>query len=213
MSSMKTLYSSTFLSIVLAFLVLLGQTGEPVTIVQDGTTASFQTIIEPIGPNFIDPSEKVKIEVFNTFGCQECDNFGLGTFPSLQQKYSENKKVDLHLYLVPDLENESELYATRGAHCAVKYNKFLEMTFKLHSIEELNKREVDLMGQDMDFPIIEFRNCIQGEEFDQQIGEDIAYSQQKNIKQKPTILVNDTIMLGSQPLENIDREINKYLNY
>lgn len=210
---MKTLYSSTFLTAVLAFLALLGSTGTPVMLVQNAPTPAFQTIIEPIGPALL-PTEKsvVRLEIFNTFGCQACDLFGQGILPQLVEKYSKNDLVELYLYMIPNRENEGELYAARGAHCAAKYDLFWDLTSKLHEAEALSKREVDMLGQELQLPIVEFRNCISSEEFDEQIGKDISYSETRQISQKPTILVNDTILLGPQPVENIDRIVNKYLN-
>ena len=211
MSLMKTLYSSSFLTVIFAFLMLMGQNNMSVNIVQDGSRASFQTIIEPIGPVQADPDGRVKLEVFNTFGCQECDNFGLGTLPALQEKYANNDQVDFRLYIIPDTGNDGELFAARGAHCSARHERFWDMVTELHRLDTLSQRETDLAGQTLNLPILEFRNCIKSDEFDQQIGEDISYAQQKGIRQKPTILVNGTMMLGQQPLENIDREINKYL--
>lgn len=211
---MKTLYSSTFLSAILAFLALLGATGKPVVIVYNAPPPSFQTVIEPIGPA-LPPTEqgKVKVEVFNTFGCRDCDLFGQGILPQVVEKYAESEEVDLRLYLVPDRESEAELYATRGAHCAVKYDRFWDLTYKMHAADELSKREVDLIGQEMNLPVVEFRNCLGSEEFDERIGQDIAYAESRKIEQKPTILVNNTVLLGPQPIENIDRIVKKYLSY
>ncbi len=212
-NAMKTLYSSTFLTAVLAFLMLLGKTQTPVIVVQDAIMPAFQTIIEPIGPG-LSPAEQgvVKLEIFNTFGCQSCDLFGQGILPQLVEKYTENELVDLRLYIIPDRENEGELYAARGAHCASKYDRFWDIAYKMHEAEVLSKREVDLIGQELQLPVVEYRACLGSEEFDEQIGKDISHSETRNIDQKPTILVNDTIILGSQPVENIDRIINKYLN-
>lgn len=210
---MKTLYSSTFLTAVLAFLALLGKTGTPVTVVQNAPMPAFETIIEPIGPSLMPADDdKVKLEIFNTFGCQDCDLFGQGILPQLVEKYQDNEKVDLHLYLIPDMENEGELYATRGAHCAAKEDRFWDLTYEMHRADVLNKREVDITGQGLHLPILEFRSCIGSDEFDDQIRQDIAYAQAKKIDEKPTILVNDTVLLGPQPIENIDLIIDKYLN-
>jgi protein-disulfide isomerase len=210
---MKTLYSSTFLSLILAFLALLGQSGTPVMIVQDGPTPAFQTIIEPIGPTLPrNTLGKVKVEVFNSFDCKSCDLFGQNALPDLVKKYTGSSDVELHLYLIPDKTKESELFATRGALCATKYDRFWDTVYKLHQTEGLSSREVDLVGQELGFPVKEFRDCIGSEEFDGKIDEDIAYGTSRNIGQKPTILVNDTILLGAQPIENIERIINKYLS-
>jgi len=209
---MKTLYSSTFLSAILAFLALLGRMDTPVVIVQDAPIPSFQTIIEPIGPALLtDEQGKVRLEIFNSFGCSDCDLFGQGILPQLVEKYAESSEVELRLYLVPNKENEGELYAVRGAHCASRHERFWDLTYELHRTELLNKREVDLAGQSLQLPVVEFRKCLGSEDFDAKIDEDIAYSEVKKIFQKPTILVNDTMLLGAQPIENIDRIIKKYL--
>ena len=210
---MKTLYSSTFLTAVLAFLALLGKTGTPVAVVQNAPTPAFQTIIEPIGPSLMPMEhEKVKLEIFNTFACQNCDLFGQGILPQLVEKYQDSERVDLQLYLVPDLEVEGELYASRGAHCASKHERFWDLTYELHRADVLNRREVDITGQGLHLPVLEFRSCIDSEEFDERINSDIAYAQAKKIEEKPTILVNDTLLIGPQPIENIDLIIDKYLN-
>lgn len=210
---MKTLYSSTFLSLILAFLALMGKSGMPVVLVQDGPAPSFQTIIEPIGPTLPPVAgEKIKVEVFNSFDCRACDLFGQNALPDLVKKYTDSQNVEVRLYLIPDKAKEGELFATRGALCAAKYDRFWDMVNKLYQTEALSSREVDLIGQELGFPVKEFRDCIGSEEFDPKIDEDIAYSASRKIGQKPTILVNDTIMLGAQPIENIERIINKYLS-
>jgi len=210
---MKTLYSSTFLTVILAFLALMGSSGTPVTIIADAPTPAFQTILEPIGPT-LPPEEgvPVKIEVYNSFGCTSCDLFGHGTLPQLVAKYSEDPTVDFHLYLVPNEEDEAELYAVRGAHCAAEYGHFWEMTTKLHEAETLSRREVDLLGQELEIPVVPFRNCIDSELHDEKIGQDVAYARERGITFRPTIQVNGTILLGPQPIENIERVVNQYLN-
>ena len=182
-------------------------------LVQNAITPSFQTIIEPLGP-LPEPNnqEQVKVEVFNTFGCRTCDIFGQGILPQLVEKYSNNGRVNLHLYLVPDRESEAELYATRGAHCASKYERFWDLVFKMHESEELGKRAVDVLGQELNLPILGFRECISSDTFDEQIGLDIAYGEARGASPHPIIFVNDTVLLGSQPIENIERIISKYLN-
>lgn len=212
LSPMKTLYSSTFLTAILAFLGLLGTSGTPVILVEDAPKPNFQTIIEPIGPA-VSPDEqsKVKVEIFNTFGCHSCDLFGQGILPQLVEKYEANSDVDLHLFLVPNRESSAELYATRGAYCAAKYDNFWDMVYKMHKTEELSKREVDLLGQELQLPILEFRACLDSEEFDEQIGRDIAYAEVRRVLFRPMIFVNDTILLGPQPIENIELIIDKYL--
>ncbi|MDH5597285.1 MAG: DsbA family protein [Candidatus Peregrinibacteria bacterium] len=210
---MQTLYSSTFLSAILAFLIMLGQTGQPIVLDQSAPTPSFRSIIEPVGPTLASPDGKVQIEVFNTFDCPECDSFGLSTLFDLREKYTEDERVEFYLYLIPDKTSEAELFATRGVHCSSKYDRFWDMVYEMHNKDVINQREVDITGQGMSFPVLEFRDCISGEEMVPKIEEDLAYAQTRGITRKPSILVNGTLLLGAQPLENIERAVNQHLSY
>lgn len=211
---MRTLYSSTFLTAILAFLGLLGSTGTPVMLAENAPMPAFQTIIEPIGPApEPEPGAKVKVEIFNTFGCQACDIFGQGILPQLVAEYENDDAVDLRLLLAPDRENDGELYAARGAYCASKYDRFWDMIYKMHEADALSKREVDLLGQELGLPVVKFRNCLDSEEFDENIGQNISYAETRGASSLPIIFVNDTVLLGPQPIENIERVINKYLNH
>lgn len=209
---MKTLYSSTFLSAVLAFLVLLGQSGTPVNVVQNEPMPSYQTIVEPMGPFEKKTEGPVALEVFSSFECAECTQFALGTLPTLREKYETSDLINFQFHLIPDKASEAQVYATRGAYCASKYDGFWTILPRLYQADILSKREVDLIGQELGFPVVEFRNCLNSDTFDAQIESAIFYSQQKGIQQKPTILVGSTLLLGAQPIENIERVLNKYLN-
>ena len=208
---MKTFYSSTFLTVILTFLALLGNAGTPIVLVQNAPKPTFQTIIEPIGPTLpLSAQDKVKVEIFNTFGCRSCDLFGQGVLPRLVEKYENDSTVDFHLFLVPDRENEAELYAVRGAYCAAKHNRFWDLIYRMHETEGLNKRAIDLLGQELELPLMEFRQCLDSDESDETIGETIAYAEARRISSAPVIFVNDTILLGIQPIENIEKIIRNY---
>ena len=208
---MKTFYSSTFLSMVLGFLMLMGQNGQEIVIVQDENTVNFRTIIEPSKPAEPRADGLVKVEVFNTFSCQSCKDFTLGALRTLREKYAENKEVEIRLYVTPNKEDAGELYSARGVHCAAPYDRFWHIGEEFAKADALSEREVDLIGQAMELPLLEFRNCIKGDSMDAQIDADIAYAAKRGIIQRPTIMVNDTMMLGAQPIENIERIVNKYL--
>ena len=207
---MKTLYSSTFLSAVLAFLLLLGQTEQPVNLVQTDIRPIFKTIVE--AETTSEPSEGVSVEVFNSFGCPDCDVFGLGTLSQLHEKYGNDETEEFHLYLTPDKANVGELYAVKGAHCAAKFGRFWDMVRELHGLEVLSRREVDLTSQGLGLPIVEFRRCLDSDEMMEQIDADIARKRERAVDVRPTVFVNDVFLIGAHPLENIEREIQRSLN-
>lgn len=200
------------MSLILLFLALLGSSGNAVRIDKNTPAPSFLTIFSPIGPNLpLADLGKVKLEVFTTFDCKDCTSFGLNTLPELVKSYSNNPQVDFHLYLIPDKNRESELSAVRGAQCATRYDRFWDMVNELYKTDNLDKRAVDLDGQGLKFPVKEFRACIGSTDYDAQIDQDLAYAASRKISQKPTILVNDTVLLGNQPIENIDYAIQKLI--
>lgn len=207
---MKTLYSSTFFSIILAFLIFMGVKEQPIMLVQGGDKPVFKSSIESIGPA-PSPYENatLNIEIFDTFGCPECDQFALNTVKTLQEKYEKDPKVNFHLYLIPDPANEGEVKAVVGAQCGAKFSHFWDMYYELHKVSELTSREIDLTGQGLELPIVPFRNCLKSDEFNETIEKDRAYATAKDITRKPTILINNTMLLGNQPIENIEKVINR----
>jgi protein-disulfide isomerase len=211
---MKTLYSSTFLSIIIAFFAFLGMQGEAITIVRD-IEHSFSYIEKPL-PKAPD-SESVKlpitVEVFYSFGCFGCDDFGLNTVPALQKMYLEDQDVDLNFHITPAPDNDGEYYAVVGLKCASEYGKYWEMHQKIHATTEpLSSREIDLLGQELGLPIMEFRNCLRSGKYDEDIGKAMDYASQKGITKMPTILIDDYKLYGNQPIENIERVINQIRN-
>lgn len=204
---MKTFYSSSFLTLVLAFLIFLGKGGGPITL-QRASSPSFKSIVEPMGPAPETPS-KITLEIFNGLDCFACKLFSKNTLPALVQQYSQSDKIDFHLYLIPN-DSENHWYGSRGAYCASSYGRFWDFVYALYDSETVTKREVDLIGQGLGFPIVDFRKCLDSDAFDTQIHDDIMRATSRKLIQKPTIFVNDTMLLGNQPLENIDYIIKKF---
>lgn len=213
-NEMKTLYSSTFMSAVLGFLLLLGQTEQNVILSEQDNKVNFRTIINH--PEQTVEEEKVVIEVFTSFGCPECDTFGRGTLFELKEKYAnsteeENTEVELKIFFTPDKNNPSELYGVKGAHCAAEHERFWDMVRNLYLAPVINQREVDLIGQGMGLPIVEFRDCLRGETIMEKIDANIDYKRERQIEKRPSISVGKKLLLGNQPIENIEREVQRSL--
>jgi len=207
---MKTLYSSTFLSLIIAFFVFLGMQGEAITIVQN-LEHSFSNIEKPLpkAPDSETDISPITVEVFYSFGCSGCSSFGLNTIPSLQEKYLEDEDVDLKLYITPASDDKGQYYSAVGVKCASEHGKYWEMYRKLHeTTEPLSQRETDLLGQELELPLLEFRNCLKSGKYDEEIGKAIDYANQNGITEIPTILIDGYRLYGNQPIENIQKIIN-----
>lgn len=212
---MKTLYSSSFLSVILAFFIFMGAKDYPIVTPGNVEGYSFSNIVEPEPKLFSETSlpESVTIEIFETFGCKDCMNFSLGTYKELKEKYKDDPRVEIKRFTIPDLSNEGEVAATIGVECAEEQGKGWEMYEALHiTTQPLSQREVDLIGQELGLPVIAFRACLKSDKYGAKIGEDIAYAEEKGITRKPTILIGDYILYGNQPIENIERVIERIFN-
>lgn len=218
---MKTLYSSTFLSLIIAFLAMLGASDNGIQIAINPTTQpSFSNIIAPL-PKILPSTESdaylkssnIQVDIFNTFGCVDCDNFAMNTLKNLSEKYSDNNKVDINIHIIPNIEVEEEIYPAIGLKCAEEIDKYWDLYNALYnSNEPLNNREVDLIAQEIKLPVTQFRSCLNGDKYNEDILEEIAYANKKGVVKKPTILIEGYILLGNQPIENIDKVINELLN-
>jgi protein-disulfide isomerase len=205
-------YSSSFISIVLAFLGFMGASGQAVVLDAETEKPVFDNILKPVGsrlgPNAA--GDPVSVRVFTGFGCKECTNFGLYTLPKLIEYYEEDSSVNVELVIVAGSEDQKT--AARGLYCSKEYDRYWEMFNELHKLEDLSSRQIDLTGQGLEFPVVPFRECLRGDSFDEQIASDSAYATGMGIAKLPTIVVNGTYLLGDQPIENIQRVIRLTLN-
>ncbi len=168
---MKTLYSSTFLSLIIAFFAFLGVQVETITIIQN-IEHSFSNIEKPLpkAPDSETDISPITVEIFYSFGCSGCSSFGLNTIPALQEKYLEDEDVDLKLYITPVSDDKGQYYSAVGVKCASEYGKYWEMHNKIHSTPEpLSSREVDLLAQELELPVMEFRSCLKSGKYDEEI--------------------------------------------
>ena len=208
---MKTLYSSTFLSLIIAFFMFLGISGDSVVIQKDQSHPFFSSILRPLPQP---PGAPVKlptvVDVYYTFGCPDCASFGAYTIPALQQKYLEDNKVDLKFNIIPDTEDEGQYYAAVGVKCAAEQGKYWEMHRELNMTQEpLSFREVDLIGQGLGFPVMEFRNCLKSGKYDEEIGAEIQKALDKGISKLPVIFIENYELIGNQPVENIVKIVDE----
>ncbi len=216
---MKKLYSSTFLSIILAFFVYLGIQEQQIDIVKSEPIPVFSNIFRPdFQPvNEFDAKpivENVNIEVFYTFGCRDCKNFGLYTVPAINEKYSDRGDINLEVYLNPDTRDDGQYFAVKGVKCAEEYEKYWEMHNELFlTSEPLSQREVDLTGQGLELPLYEFRNCIKSEKYHDFMNAVNDVAKEKGVIKMPVVYINDYMLTGDQPIENIEKIINEIRNF
>ena len=210
MAVMKKLYSSTFLSVILGFLMIVNQSDHAIEIKPTEEKPVFRSIVERNDLTL--PSDgKLHVDVFSAFTCSGCRTFGLGTLKPLYEgsKTKENEVFTLHL--TPNKEDETDLLATKAALCAGKQEKFWDMLGKLYEMEVITKEEIDLQIEALELNQESFNACLEEDAIMTKIDESLTKKETMGIKTLPSTLVNTTELMGAQPLENVEREIRKHL--
>ena len=203
------LYSSTFISIVLAFLMFLGYNSQPIDVAPNAASPDFTYIIKEEGPML---SEKIQIEIFDDLTCAGCTEFMKDTMPKIKDMEKETDEIDLHLYFIPDINNELFYQAAMSLKCAADQDQFWNMHSKLHENKnDLNNKSFVEFGKELELNTDAIRDCMEEEVHQKSIEEDIQYASEKNIAFKPTILVNNHRLIGNQPFENIQKAINQFI--
>ncbi|MBU1018005.1 thioredoxin domain-containing protein [Patescibacteria group bacterium] len=203
------LFSSTFISIVLAFLVFMGQMGQPIVVVENPIPPDFTYTFRQEGPVLPD---KVRIEVFDDLMCADCTDFAKNTLPKIKALVQETGKIDLRLYFVPDINNQSLYESALALKCAADQGHFWEMYEKIHeNKEDLSLKSLIGFGKEIELNTEALEDCIEIKVHEKSVQEDIEYASLSNVVIKPTLLINEYKLIGHQPFENITKVINEFL--
>ena len=204
---MKTLYSSTFISIVLAFLMYLGYTNQPIDIVQNPDPLQFSYLLKQEEPT---ASEGVRIEIFDDLTSPT--EFIKNTLPKIRVLEQENDEIELYLYFIPNINDWLLYRAAMSLKCAGDQDQFWAMYEKLHEQKDnLSKWTYNSIAKELKLDMDAFQNCKDEEVYKNAIEEDVKYASEKNIIFSPTILINEYKLIGNQPFENVQKVINEIL--
>ncbi len=202
------LFSSTFISIVLAFLMFLGYQGSSVEVIEDPTVPDFTYTIKGEGPS----KERVRIEIFENLECTDCMDLVKNTLPKIKNLERETGKIDLRLYFVPDINNELWYKAALSIKCAADQDGFWGMHEKIHDNKDvMTKYSFGGFAKEIGINEDAFRDCFLENVHEKAIEDDIKYASDKNLSFMPTILINEYKMIGNPPFENIQKIINDFL--
>lgn len=202
------LFSSTFISIVLAFLMFLGYQGNPIEVIENPTVPDFTYTIKGEGPS----KERVRIEIFEDLECKDCMDLVKNTLPKIKNLEQETGKIDIRLYFVPDINSELWYKAALSIKCAADQGGFWEMHEKIHENKDvMTKYSFGEFAKEIGINADAFRDCFLENVHEKAIHDDIKYASEKNLSFMPTILINEYKMIGNPPFENIQKIINDFL--
>ena len=175
---------------------------------------------KPVIPNFTNvtqlsppiPFESVRIDIFDDLTCTECDDFILNTLPKIKNLEQETENINLHLYFIPDINNEIYYMAAISLKCASDQGQYWGMLTKLHENKnDLNKKSFMQFGKELELNTDALQECIKEDVYKNAVEDDVKYASEKNITLKPSLLINEYYLIGNQPFENIQKIIDKSL--
>lgn len=202
------LFSSTFISIVLAFLMFLGYQGSPVEVIENPTIPNFSYSLRGEGPS----KEKIRLEIFEDLTCKQCTDFAINTISKIKDLEQETGKIDLRLYFVPDINNELWYKAALSLKCAADQGGFWGMHAKIHENKDvMTKYSFGGFAKEIGINPDAFKDCFLENVHQKAIEDDVKYASEKNISFMPTILINEYKLIGNIPFENIQKIINDSL--
>ncbi len=213
---MKTLYSSAFISLILAFFLFLGAKGEPIIIHQGENHPPFSTIVAPAQTDFtVDEtflSKPLEIEFYDDFYCAACDHFALNTFKQFKADTVDIGKGNLRIFFAPPADDENRMVAVTALKCVGDQGKFWELYDILHSEKPEGRKTIDPIVKSLKMDMTKYAECVNSGRYEEEIGIEREQAAAKGVIHKPTLFINDYRLIGDQPIENIQKVIDTITN-
>jgi len=194
---------SAFFSIVLGFLTFLGS-HQPIQATPKPVIPAFSNIIE-LSPEATvhNPDAAIRVDVFTRFNCNSCRDFASKILQPLRQRTG----VEIKVYLIADLNDEAQRMAALRAKCAADQNRFWDAHDMIHANFEITST---LLGWELEMDGKALKTCVEEEKYLGALERDIGYAQEKDVVHFPTTLIRHYQLIGDQPLENLERILDKF---
>ncbi len=169
-------------------------------------TRAFTTKVD--GLHLGDPNAPVKIDVWEDFQCSACLDYTKTIEPDIVTNQIETGKVyyTYHFFLIIDQgdPNGESHKAAEAAMCANEqghfwdYHDILVANWLGENAGSYTDTRLQTMAQDVNLDMTAFNTCYQSHKYENQITQDMAAGQAKNVTGTPSVFVNGTILTPGQ---------------
>jgi protein-disulfide isomerase len=183
--------------------------------------ATAEATTEPLIPLDDDPvlgspDAPVTMIEYSEYLCPYCQRFALETLPLIKEEYIDTGKVRLVFRDFP-VHGQGAVALAMVAECAADQGNFWDMHVLLFERAEEWSQSEDIMttfqgyAEELGIDQYELVNCLElGTPFDR-IVEDYNIGTQDGVSGTPSFLINGTMVVGAQPLEEFQRVIEEEL--
>ncbi len=153
----------------------------------------------------------VTIIEFTDYECPFCQRYFETTYPALLDWYGERVNYTVRHFPV-SYQHRRAHKAAQAAECAGDQGSF----FAYHEVLFKNNRSLDdrsLVGYaaQVGLDIRKFENCLQSGRKADVVDDDVQAGMARGLVGTPSFLVNGRILVGAQPLEVFQRQIDREL--
>jgi uncharacterized protein (TIGR03437 family) len=185
---------------------------------QDANQLVLPIVFEPNGSYLGNPAATVTMLQFGDYQCPFCDEFFRDTWPQLKSEYVDTGKVRLQFQDYAFLGSDSTTSAM-AAHCAGDQYRFWQYHDYLYAHQgsenngwgapEHQKQFAAIMGLNAD----QFGQCLDSGKYLSAVQSENADANSRSINSVPTFLINQTKVVGAQPIAVFEQAINAALNH
>lgn len=206
---------ATFLIALIAILAIAG------VFSPTANTSKDVNKLDPINMNYLiedddikgNPDAPITIVEFSDYECPFCQRFYLTTYQQLKEKYIDTGKVNLVYRDFPLNFHQNAQKAAEAAECAGEQGKYYEMhdlLFEKGVSEGIDsfKEYASEIGLNRE----EFDQCLDSGEMRDEVLKDLADGQSLGISGTPSFIINGKTLVGAQPIEAFEKEIESILN-
>ncbi len=167
-----------------------------------------------------DPNAPIKVEEFSDFQCPYCRLFFEEEESTIIENYVKTGKVYFTYtpfsFLDTNTTSGESKAAAQAAYCAADQNKFWEYHDILftnqngENIGDFTSKRLLAFAETLGLDTAAFKSCFNGNQYRQQVLDDLARGRSMGVKATPTFFVNGTIVEGYTGLaQAIDAELAK----
>ncbi|MEA4907957.1 MAG: thioredoxin domain-containing protein [Chloroflexi bacterium] len=166
-----------------------------------------------------DPDAPVHVEEFADFQCPGCQNFWQNMEHQIVTDYVETGKAYFTFtplsFIDDNAATKESDNSAAAAYCAGDQNKFWEYHDFLfanqtgENIGAFNDRRLSAFASEAGLDSNAFNQCYNGGKYKQQVIDNMTYSQENQVYQTPSFLVNGTLVTADLLAQTIDAELAK----
>jgi len=152
----------------------------------------------------------VVFEAYSDYKCGHCQDFAMETEPLIDQAYVATGKVKFVSHYF-GFSAETQALAT-AAMCAAEQGKFWEFDQTLFANQvSTSASTVSVLAHDLGLDVNAFNQCVQSAANKAKIQKYTSQAQAAGITGTPTFFVNGKEIVGAQPFERFQEEIEQAL--